>query len=72
MAHSKIGAAEGLPKQIFVRWEGDDDAPFLAAEQTEADAADREERIIGVYELKEVHAVKLVTTTRTVVKRVTK
>lgn len=65
----KLPLEHHLPSQIFARWEGDDD-PFLNSSEKEADLAERDEAYIGVYVLKEIHATKLITTTRAVSKKV--
>jgi hypothetical protein len=57
-----------LPKQIYVKWGYDE--PWLMAYEKEDDIASQDEAIIGVYELKETHAVKLVTSIRKITKKV--
>lgn len=51
-----------LPQHIYVYEEQDKDAAFLCACYDEADAADRDARLVGVYTLKEVRKIVLAVT----------
>ncbi len=60
-----------LPKCLFAKWEDSGDGEWwLSAAEKEDSLTSTTEEFVGVYELKEVHAVKLVTTTRLVSKKV--
>jgi hypothetical protein len=60
MKKNKKAELNKLPKTLFVYQNEDDPTfPWLDAQETIEEAADKQARIVGVYELKELRHVRL-------------